>query len=365
MQIAWKSIKIYVLLVLLAGIFITGCGRELDKTSTTPVRQESKYYSEAKAAPKKRRAEVTFNVNIQVPETARKVKLWLPYPVSDENQTVEDVKIDGNFSSNGIYRERKFGNISLYSEWENPKEDARMTLSFKVQRSEIIKKKFPEEEALIPVEMKNFLLPSTFVPVNGKVKETAINATKGKKTILSKAEALYDYVVENTERDPNIKGCGLGDVQTLINTKKGKCVDLHSIFVALARSAGVPAREILGIRIPEGKEGDMTGAYHCRAEFYLPGYGWVPIDASDVRKLMLKKNLQLDDPEVQEARSYFFGAQNENYIDFGTGRDIVLSPPQQSGELNYFMYPYAEVDGKTLDWLAQEDLKYTVTFKEF
>ena len=124
----------------------------------------------------------------------------------------------------------------------------------------------------------------------------------------------------------------------------------------------MPAREILGTRIT--KDGDITGAYHCRAEFYLPNYGWVPIDPSDVAKLMLNENLGIDDPQVIEARNYYFGAQTETYIDLSTGRDIILNPKQESEPLNYFMYPYAEVNGEPLDFISQEDLIYTITFME-
>ena len=120
--------------------------------------------------------------------------------------------------------------------------------------------------------------------------------------------------------------------------------------------------QILCTRI--AKDGDITGAYHCRAEFYLPGYGWVPVDPSDVAKLMLKEDLEIEDPKVVEARDYYFGAQTETYIDLSTGRDIILNPEQGAGPLNYFMYPYAEVDGEPLDFISQEYLKYIVTFKE-
>ncbi|PNX46188.1 MAG: transglutaminase, partial [Thermoplasmata archaeon M9B1D] len=143
---------------------------------------------------------------------------------------------------------------------------------------------------------------------------------------------------------------------------RGKCVDFSSVFVALSRTAGVPAREILGTRI--SKNGDITGAYHCRAEFYLPNYGWVPVDPSDVAKLMLNENLNINDSKVIEARDYFFGAQTETYIDLSTGRDVVLNPMQEEGPLNYFIYPYAEINGVSLNFVSQEYLKYIVTFQE-
>jgi len=313
---------------------------------------------------KERKAEVTFKVNVRVSSGTQEVQLWLPYPVSDENQTIEDVKVDGNFSQNGIYREKKFGNLALYSYWEKPNEEAKLSFSFKVTRKEVVKKDFPQKETAIPLEVKDFLAPTSLGPTDGKVKEIARNATKGKKTTMSKARILYDYLIDNFARDPAIKGCGPGNVLPLLETKKGKCVDLHSVYVCLAKSVGVPTREIMGIRIPKGTEGNMTGAYHCWAEVYIPGYGWIPIDPSDVRKIILDKKIEKLE-EAKEYREYYFGAVDENRIRFGTGRDLTLSPEQKAGLLNYFMYPYVEVDGKPLDWLAQEDLKYEITFKEF
>jgi transglutaminase-like putative cysteine protease len=165
-------------------------------------------------------------------------------------------------------------------------------------------------------------------------------------------------------RDPNIKGCGFGDVEKLIVSLGGKCGDIHSVFVALARSAGVPAREIFGIRMPKGKGGDMTKAQHCWAEFYMPGYGWVPVDPSDVRKAMLEKKTK-DLKDVKDLVEYFFGAIEENRIAYQTGRDLTLNPQQKDWKLNYFMYPYAEADGKPLNEdLYGFNIGYRISFRE-
>ncbi len=71
---------------------------------------------------------------------------------------------------------------------------------------------------------------------------------------------------------------------------------------------GVPAREVFGIR--QGKEDvvDVTKWQHCWAEFFLPGYGWAPVDPADVRKMMLKHDLKLTDAKTDEFREYFWGA---------------------------------------------------------
>ncbi len=158
-----------------------------------------------------------------------------------------------------------------------------MTFSFNVKRSEINKKNLLRKSYFpIPPEAKKFLSPSKLVLTSGDVKKVAKRVTRGKRSILFKAEAIYDYIVENYQRDETIKGCGTGAVCKILKSKKGKCADIHSVFAALARSIGAHAKEIFGIRIPKGKSGDMTKAFHCRAEFYLPGSGWIPVDASDV-----------------------------------------------------------------------------------
>ncbi len=313
---------------------------------------------------KDRRAEVTFKINLKAPENSKEVRLWIPHPVSDENQTIEDVKIEGNYSSYRIYKENEFGNSVLYAEWKDPGTDRTLTYTFKASRKEVVKKDFPKDEpSFNQNEFERFLSATSLSPTVGKVKETAENITKGKKTILTKARAIYDWIVDNMYRDPEIKGCGTGEVEKLLESLGGKCGDIHSVYIALARSVGVPSREIFGIRIPNGKEGDMTKAQHCWAEFYLPGYGWVPIDAADVRKIMLEKRLNLG--EEKEYREYYFGAIDESRIAYGIGRDLILTPPQKDGRLNYFMYPYAEVDGKALDDIFGFNLGYTITFKEF
>jgi len=314
---------------------------------------------------KERRAEVTINVNLQAKAESKRVSLWIPYPVSDENQTIEDVNITGNFSKSGIYREGRYGNMALYAEWNGALKERVLTYSFKVKRNEAVKADFPERElSFSKEEFKGYLKATRLGPTDGKVKYLAAQITKGKSSNLAKARAVYDWIVNNMHRDPDVKGCGFGEVEKLIVSLGGKCGDISSVFVALSRSAGVPAREIFGIRMPKGKTGDMTKNQHCWAEFYVPGYGWVPVDPSDVRKAMLeKKTDNLND--VKSLVEYFFGAVDESRIAYQSGRDLILNPAQKDGKLNYFMYPYAEVDGKALNEdLFGFNLGYKISFKE-
>jgi transglutaminase-like putative cysteine protease len=308
---------------------------------------------------------VTIRVTIDAPKDSTDVKLWIPYPVSDKYQSIRDISVEGNFSSQAVYGENTTGNLALYAEWKKPVDGERyVDLSFKAVAMERVQKGFALGKSELPSEVKPYLRATRFIPVDGKIREIALQATRGKKTTVDKARAVYDWVVENTSRDPNVKGCGLGDVERTLAERSGKCADISSVYVALARAAGVPAREVFGLRLGS-KPGttDMTGGHHCWSEFYAPGYGWVPTDPADVRKIMLAEKLDLK--QAKKYREYYFGAVGPNRIVLGHGgRGYYLNPKQSAGPLNYFMYPYAEVDGKSLEWLAaQKRLKYKITYK--
>jgi transglutaminase-like putative cysteine protease len=314
---------------------------------------------------KVRKGEVILKVTIDAPETSTDTRLWIPYPVSDGEQTIEDVTVAGNFTKSGVYTEEVTGNHALYAEWTKPSTGRFITFAFKASAVERVSKDFPETESdRIPDEVLPYLKGNEFIVTGGVVKETALKAVGGKKGIREKARAVYDWVVENTYRDPEVVGCGVGDVEVTLAKRSGKCADISSVFVSLARSVGVPAREVFGLRLGKNAKDDLTKGHHCWAEFYLPGHGWVPVDPADVRKIMLKKGLTLD--RAGSLREYYFGAVDEYRIALGRGgRHYYLNPRQKNGPLNYFMYPYAEVDGKALEWLAaQKTLKYEITFEE-
>lgn len=312
---------------------------------------------------KSREGVVTIRINPNAPEDVENVKLWLPFPISDEHQKIEDIKVTGNFLKSNKYNETQNNFILLFAEWDKKSNNRALELQFKVKTEERAVNQLKETKAPIPDDVKRYLKSESFVPTDGKIKEIADDITKGKNGILSKAHAVYDWVVENTHRDPNVKGCGLGIVEkTLSEGGGGKCADISTVFVALSRAAGVPAREVFGLRLGKNNEDDMTGGYHCWTEFYLPGTGWVPADPADVRKAMLEKNLDIE--QAKPYREYFFGRVDEYRIVLRKGvRGLTLTPPQSSGPVNYFMYPYAEVDGFPLDYFDPKSFKYSVHFK--
>ena len=307
---------------------------------------------------------VIVKVDLSARADGQKVRLWLPYPVSDADQQITDVRYQGDYDEAGVYTDRIFGNPMLYARWSPDAENRVLTFSFRVTREEVrVKDLSQPETAWDPRNFAADLGPTRLGPTGGAVGKLAATVTAGRTTVLGKARAIYDWIIENMYRDPETRGCGKGDVCTLLARPGGKCADISSVFVALARAARVPAREVFGLRLGRKAVVDITGWQHCWAEFYLPGTGWVPVDPADVRKMMLAQKLDLEDARTREYRRYFWGGIDPYRVKLAEGRDLVLGPPQQGQPLNYLMYPYAEVGGKPVDWLEPANFEYTTTYR--
>lgn len=308
---------------------------------------------------------VTVAVDLSAQKAGEVARLWLPYPVSDRDQTIGNIRIDGDFANSGVYTDAVHGTPILYAEWPKDATSRKLTLAFNVTRREIRLDKLPEKgPKWNPVDYAEYLKATSLGPIDGEVKKLADRITKGKKTVLSKARAIYDWTVDNMYRDPNTRGCGQGDVCALLLKPGGKCTDISSTFVALCRAAGVPAREVFGLRLGKKAEEDITAWQHCWVEFFLPGTGWVPVDPADVRKAILVEKLETTDPKVKEYREYFWGGIDPYRFRLAVGRDLILNPPQAGAPLNTFGYPYAEVGGQPLDFYDPKGFVYTIGYRE-
>jgi transglutaminase-like putative cysteine protease len=157
--------------------------------------------------------------------------------------------------------------------------------------------------------------------------------TQEKAQTLDKARAIYDYVFSTMRYDKTGTGWGRGDVLYACDAKKGNCTDFHSLFIAMARSQSIPARFEIGFPLPADKHSGEIAGYHCWSDFYVDGKGWIPVDISEAWK-------------HPDKRDYFFGSHDVNRVQFSMGRDLRLNPPQQGKALNYFVYPYVEVNGQ-------------------
>jgi transglutaminase-like putative cysteine protease len=226
-------------------------------------------------------------------------------------------------------------------------------------------------------ELEHFLRPTKLLPTDGIVKATASEITKGANTDVEKARAIYEWIVDNTFRNPKTRGCGTGDIRFMLESKDlgGKCADLNALYVGLARAAGLPARDVYGIRVAKSEMGykslgtsseKVTKAQHCRAEVYLVDYGWVPVDPADVRKVVLEEppgNRPLEDDMVKKARARLFGSWEMNWMAYNFAHDVAL-PGSNGAPVGFLMYPQAETTDGRLDSLDPDNFKYEITSTE-
>jgi transglutaminase-like putative cysteine protease len=279
--------------------------------------------------------------------------LWIPLPQADGFQDIRSLHIDSPvWYSQG--RDPEYGNrYALFT--PTTKQSAAgfdVTLRFiAVRREHKVSLDSPSLQNISvssshEPNLQRYLEPDKLIPLNGTIAELAREHTAGDTTNLEKARHIYDYVLATMRYDKTGEGWGRGDAIWACTAKRGNCTDFHSLFIGMMRSSGIPARFEIGFPLPEGKsEGDIAG-YHCWAEFYLAGVGWVPVDASEAWKNPAK-------------RDFFFGAHDSNRVFFTYGRDIRLSADQKGEPLNYFIYPYAENAGHPVS-----DLQTRFSFRD-
>jgi transglutaminase-like putative cysteine protease len=312
-----------------------------------------------------RSGKVSMEIDLSAQPKGQVTRLWLPYPLSDRQQIISDIRVSGDFAAAGVYSDAANSTPILYAEWPQDAPSRKLTLAFGVERQEMRVVDLTEQD--VPwnrADYAEYLGATSLGPIDGPVKSLAEAITKDKPTVLAKAKAIYDWTVTNMYRDPATIGCGKGDVCLLLLKPGGKCTDISSVFVALCRAAGVPAREVFGLRLGKKAAEEITTGQHCWAEFFLPGRGWVPADPADVRKAILVEKLAANDPKVKAYRDYFWGGIDPFRIKLASGRDLLLNPPQAGAPLNTFGYPYAEIGGKPLDFYDAQSFSYKFSFRE-
>jgi transglutaminase-like putative cysteine protease len=242
----------------------------------------------------------------------------------------------------------EYGNRMMYAEIQNPAaRKTEFTLEYEVKRREYSRgdyaqlKQTDQKPSLVSASMRRLTAPDSLIPTDGKIKTLAVQVTGSESGTVAKAKAAYDYLFTTMRYDKTGSGWGRGDAVWACDAKRGNCTDFHSPFIGMLRADGIPARFDIGFPLPENKDkGDITG-YHCWAEFYAHKTGWVPVDISEAWKAKQKED-------------YFFGSVDANRMQLSTGRDVTLSPKQDGPALNYFVYPYVEVDGKPHEKLDKQ-----------
>ncbi|MBK6568911.1 transglutaminase-like domain-containing protein [Candidatus Aalborgicola defluviihabitans] len=321
--------------------------------------------------------EVTTRVDIQKAKGA--TRLWVPIPSVN---TDWQESLVSSYASNGTTRledDGHYGARMLCVEFAANQAAPYVELTSQVRtqnRAQNWAHKIATQQD--PATLKFWTQPTELLPTDGLVRKTALAATRGAHTDVEKVKKIYDWIVVNTFREPKVRGCGAGDIATMLETGNlgGKCADLNALFVGLCRAVGVPARDVYGLRVAPsafgyrelgGNPASLKGAQHCRSEVYLAGYGWVAMDPADVAKVMRQETSEwiksAQNPLVAPVNQHLFGGWEGNWIGYNMAHDVSL-PHAKGPQLGFFMYPVAEDSEGRFDSHEPDSFKYQITAKE-
>lgn len=298
--------------------------------------------------------DLTFQLALQGRFPA--LALWLPVPQDTPHQRRIALESAGNPAELTLHHDPVHGAPMLFVRWPDVQDDPRLTVSMRVETREAgCDLAQARADTALPEEARHYLAASVHLPVDGEVRSRAESITHGLTEPADKLNALYAWILAHARRRFDVAWCGLGDVPAMLAAGEfcGKCVDINSLLVALCRAAGLPARTVLGIRAAPsrlapalGTSGDVTQALHTRAEVYLGGLGWVPVDPADALKLA---DAGAPDTLQREVNAYLLGSAEANWVAYNHARDFQLVPPAPGGPLNLFTAPYAETAGMPLN----------------
>jgi transglutaminase-like putative cysteine protease len=312
---------------------LTSCAKETARANATNRKMQFSY---------------AFTVK-NIPAGAQVVDLWAPVPQSDARQTIANLKVKCDYPYS-FETEPEYNNsiLKVQATGSLP-ESLKVAMNFFVTRNgyHILQNKDKNSGQTTAAMLQRSLAPDRLVPIDGKIADELKKVVAEGMTPLEKARAIYDHVAGTMSYDKSGTGWGRGDAIYACDVRKGNCTDFHSLFIGMARASNIPARFVIGFPVPENaNQGEIPG-YHCWAEFYIDGMGWLPVDASEASKNREKWN-------------DLFGGLDAHRVQFTVGRDIrIASMGPEAEPLNYFIYPQVRIDGK-----AHGDIVRHVRFAE-
>jgi transglutaminase-like putative cysteine protease len=321
--------------------------------------------------------EVTTRVELK--RSADRQRAWVPLPSVDNDwQQVVDVAWTTNAVASRIETDGRYGARILSAEFAPgvavPSLEAVCTVRTQSRAKDWSRR---EPQSLDAASRQFWTRPTKLIRTDGLVGETARKITAGCRDDEARVRAVFDWVVNNTYREPKVRGCGTGDIHAMLETGNlgGKCGDINALFVGLCRAAGVPARDVYGIRVAPSAFGykelgagpNITRAQHCRAEVFLAAHGWVAMDPADVGKVMrLETPTWLRDVRhevVAPVYRHLYGGWEGNWLAYNTAHDLSL-PGSRGPSLGFFMYPNAENELERFDELDPDALRYSLSARE-
>ncbi len=297
-------------------------------------------------------------------------RLWLPLPLNQDTlfQRTLGHSWSGN-PENSSMRRFPDGDLEVFHcEWDDGT-DSRLQIKTLVTTADrhfdVTKRTIaPERDDIL----RHNLQSSRLIPNDGLAHQLGERIIGRIKDPVAQAKAIYEWVAENSIYDPSIPGCGKGDVRRQLTEGQygGRSADINGLFVSICRAVGIPARCVYGLRVAPSRlfrslgltSDDATRSQHVRAEFYIPGYGWIPVDPSDIRRAIAMEGLSDRDSRLNSLRKVLFGVWEMNWIAFNLGTDITL--PGRQLPMPFLLHPQLESNSGRVDGTDPAAFQYTI-----
>ncbi len=315
-------------LTLVVGLLVASSVRDVagDENPGTSTKFDVKKY---------RPFEFTYATTVKGLPPGKLARIWVPVATSSSSQEVTMDKDSINLPNYQIGQEELYGNRILYVEAKaNDNGQIPLQITYKVKRFEVKTKGAALFKPSADEKIPRLLEPDEKVPLVGKPL-TLLKDIKVAPDSMEAARLFYDVVNRHMRYSKEGTGWGRGDAVWACDSKFGNCTDFHSLFISLSRAHKIPAKFEIGFPLPAERGAGKVPGYHCWAWFLPEGKGWIPVDISEANR----------HPKMAD---YYFGNLTEDRIMFSSGRDIQLVPRQKGPPLNFFIYPYVEVAGKSL-----------------
>ncbi|HLD00679.1 MAG TPA: transglutaminase domain-containing protein [Candidatus Nanoarchaeia archaeon] len=209
--------------------------------------------------------------NPQLEQVSAQLKL---YPREDFRQTILQENTAGEVKNN-----------TVIFNWEDHKFEIK-TFSYQAlieTNNEIIKVKTKIPFPLISPEIQDgedYLSPTTIINSDDpKIIAIASELADGEDDLFKVVFKLADWVEGNIKYELNTLTAKASQTASwVLQNKQGVCDEMTSLFIAMARSLGIPARFVSGISYTTSELFIENWQPHGWAEVYFPTIGWVSFD---------------------------------------------------------------------------------------
>ncbi len=312
-----------------------------------------------------------LTTRIEIKRPAGISRLWLPLAMFKDTpwQRALGHTWQGNFERAGIYRDPAAEMEVFTAEWREgvtPQLELVSKVETQDRHFDVTKKHCAPERGDI---LRRNLRSTELMPLNDKTREIAERIVGRVKDPVAQGKAIYDWVAERALRDPETPALSAGGIDTpqQLANAIGRNAGHALLFVALSRAVGLPARPVFGLRCDYSKifpslgaTGELNRAFHCRAEFYAPGYDWIPVNPADLRQAVLEEKLSPDDGKLAVLKKLQFGFWEMNWIGLNTALEVI--PRDSKGKaIPFLATPYVETADDVLDTTDAE--RYAVSIR--